>query len=70
MNMKDIKDLDEKAIRAKTAELRSKLRELRFGLVNRQVKNVRELREVKKDIARLLTAGQRKQASAPKHQHA
>lgn len=70
MNMKDIKDLDEKTIRGKLAELRSKLRELRFGLVNRQVKNVRELREVKKDIARLLTAGQRKQTSAPKHQHA
>ncbi len=70
MNMKDIKDLDEKAIRGKITALRSKLRELRFGLVNRQVKNVRELREVKKDIARLLTAGQRKQGSAPKHQHA
>jgi large subunit ribosomal protein L29 len=34
---------------------REKLRDLRFGLVSGKVKNVREIRETKKDIARILT---------------
>jgi len=46
----------------KTAELkkllqdnREKLRELRFNLESGKVKNVREIRKIKKDIARILT---------------
>jgi len=34
---------------------REKLRQLRFDLSSGKVKNVRELREIKKDIARILT---------------
>ncbi|MCD6178222.1 50S ribosomal protein L29 [bacterium] len=36
-------------------EWREKLRELRFNLASGKVKNIREIREVKKDIARILT---------------
>jgi len=36
-------------------EKREKLRILRFDLASRKVKNVREIREIKKDIARILT---------------
>ena len=36
-------------------EKREKLRQLRFDLAAGKVKNVREIRETKKDIARLLT---------------
>lgn len=36
-------------------EKRERLRELRFNLVAGKVKNVREIRETKKDIARILT---------------
>jgi len=36
-------------------EKREKLRILRFDLVSGKVKNVREIREIKKDIARILT---------------
>lgn len=36
-------------------ELRERLRQLRFALFSGKVKNVREIREVKKDIARILT---------------
>lgn len=36
-------------------EKREKLRQLRFDLVAGKIKNVREIREVKKDIARFLT---------------
>lgn len=34
---------------------REKLRQLRFDLAAGKVKNVREIRQIKKDIARLLT---------------
>ena len=36
-------------------EKREKLRILRFDLASGKVKNVREIREIKKDIARILT---------------
>jgi len=36
-------------------ENREKLRQLRFDLAAGKVKNVREIREIKKDIARILT---------------
>jgi len=34
---------------------REKLRQLRFDLVSGKIKNVREVRKIKKDIARILT---------------
>lgn len=37
------------------AEYREKLRQLRFDLAAGKVKNIREIREIKKDIARILT---------------
>jgi len=36
-------------------EKRERLRQLRFDLAGGKVKNVREIRETKKDIARILT---------------
>ena len=36
-------------------DLPEKLRQLRFDLVSGKVKNVREIREIKKDIAKILT---------------
>lgn len=36
-------------------ELRERLRALRFDLASGKVKNVREVRMIKKDIARVLT---------------
>jgi len=37
------------------SERREDLRSLRFALVSGKLKNVREIRETKKDIARILT---------------
>lgn len=34
---------------------REKLRQIRFNLASGKVKNIREIREIKKDIARILT---------------
>jgi large subunit ribosomal protein L29 len=39
--------------------LRSKLRVLRFDLASGKIKNVREIRKIKKDIARILTIEQK-----------
>lgn len=36
-------------------ELRRKLRALRFDLASGKVKNIREIRKIKKNIARILT---------------
>lgn len=37
------------------SEEREKLRQLRFDLASGKVKNIREIRKIKKDIARILT---------------
>ena len=55
MTMKDIRELETKRIHEQLRSVRDKVRELRFGLINREVKHVREVRELKRDIARLLT---------------
>lgn len=36
-------------------EMREKLRALRFDLASGKVKNVREIRQIRKDVARILT---------------
>ncbi len=55
MTMKDIRELETKRIHEQLRSARDKVRELRFGLINREVKHVREVRQLKRDIARLLT---------------
>lgn len=52
----DIKKKTKEDLRKLLAEHRSRLLELRFKLKANQVKDVREVRELKKDVARLLTA--------------
>ncbi len=52
------KELDKKTDKAMTrllSEKRGKLQELRFNLNIRGLKNHREIREVKRDIAKILT---------------
>lgn len=55
MKIKEIRDMKTEELRDKLAEFRTKVRELRFGLQNRQVKNIREIRTTKIAIARLST---------------
>ena len=55
MKIQDLKKLEIKDLDHKLVELRNKSRELRFSIANNQLKNVRELRVVKKDIAKILT---------------
>jgi len=55
MDFKELKSKTEKELKQLLGESRDKLRDLRFKDANKQLKNVREIREIKKIIARILT---------------
>lgn len=55
MKYKELKDKKISELHKLLNDKREKLRELRFKDANKQLKNVREIREVKKTIAKLLT---------------
>lgn len=55
MEISDLKNKNEKDLQELLAQKRDLLRELRFKVSEKQLKDVREIREIKKDIARLLT---------------
>lgn len=54
MKFKEFKNKSEKELQKLLSDFREKVRELRFKAASDQLKNVRELREVKRTIARLL----------------
>ncbi|TAL49323.1 50S ribosomal protein L29 [Patescibacteria group bacterium] len=53
--MKDLKDKTEKDLEKMLREKREALRAFRFGVAGSKVRNVKEGRALRKDIARLLT---------------
>lgn len=55
MRTKELRQKTEKEMKQMLQTLREKARQLRFDLSSGKVKNVKELREVKKDIAKILT---------------
>ena len=55
MEYKEIKTKTEAELHRLLADHRDRLREARFKDASRQLKDVREIREIKKTIARLLT---------------
>jgi large subunit ribosomal protein L29 len=55
MEIKEIKNKAIGELQKMLADKRDKLRELRFKDAAKQLKNIRELRGVKKDIAQILT---------------
>jgi len=55
MKSSELHDLDELSIDRKLAELREEMFNLRFQQATRQLTNTDRLRQVKKDIARVLT---------------
>jgi len=55
MKIAEIKQKSKKELEKILHENKEKLRQLRFDLSAGKVKNVREIRQIKKDIARILT---------------
>ena len=55
MKIKDIKQKSNNDLQKLLSESRERLRQLRFDLAAGKVKNIREIRMIKKDIARILT---------------
>lgn len=55
MKIDELQQKSKTELQARLAESRERLRQLRFDLVSGKVKNVKEIREIKKDIARILT---------------
>lgn len=55
MKISEIKQKSKKELQRLLRNSQDKLRQLRFDLASGKVKNVREIRQIKKDIARILT---------------
>jgi len=55
MKTSELKRKSKSELQKSLLELREKKRNLRFDLVSGKVKNIREIRETKKEIARILT---------------
>lgn len=55
MKISELRNKSKDELKRLLAESREKLRQLRFDIQLKQSKNVREIRKVKKDIAKILT---------------
>lgn len=55
MNIKEIRGKSDKELNKLLFDQREKLRDLNFKLESKQIKNVRDIRKVKKSIAQILT---------------
>jgi len=55
MKISEIRQKSKKELQNMLLESRERLRNLRFDLASGKVKNVRAIRELKKEIARILT---------------
>ena len=55
MKIKEIKEKNNNELKKALVELRNKTAKMRFDISAKQVKNHREIRKAKKDIARILT---------------
>lgn len=55
MKAKDLKQLNHQELQNRAAELRGLVRDLRFKVTTRQHSKVRDLRQTRRDLARVLT---------------
>jgi len=55
MEISELKQKSKDELKKILQDLRERLRQLRFDLAAGKVKNVREIRKIKKEIARILT---------------
>ena len=55
MKIRELRQKSDKELKRTLLNLRDKLRELRFNLSGGKVKNIKEIHQTKKDIARVKT---------------
>lgn len=55
MKMQELRQKPKEELQKLLIDNRERLRQLKFDLASGKVKNVREIRQIKKDIARILT---------------
>jgi large subunit ribosomal protein L29 len=55
MKISELRDKSENELDRMLSELRNKVRDLRFRVASRQLTDVRDIREAKRTIARILT---------------
>lgn len=55
MKIQELKKTNEQELFKNLEEKRKKVQEMRMDLATKKVKNIKELRETKKDIAKILT---------------
>ena len=55
MKIKELRDKNKEELGKMLAEKRDKIRNVRFDIAAKQVKNNREIRNEKRDVARILT---------------
>lgn len=55
MKIQELRKLKKEELHKNLDDNRKKAQELRMSLVTSKVKNIKELREIKKDIAKILT---------------
>ena len=60
----DIRKRSQDDLAKQLSELRGSVRELRFRIAGKEVKNHQQLRQVRKDIARILTVLREKEIKA------
>lgn len=60
MNIEELRKKSKEELKKLLIDYRERLRNLKFDLAAGKVKNVREIRELKKDIARVLTLSKSK----------
>ena len=64
MEIKELRQKPEVELRKQLAQLRENVRDMRFKIVSKQHKDVREIREMRHDIARILTVLKEKKVVA------
>jgi len=66
MKIQELRQKSKNELQKFLQDLREKLRQLNFDLAGGKVKNVREIRQAKKDIARVLTLEKQENMKAKK----
>lgn len=66
MKMTELKEKTDRELDRMLAELRDKVRDMRFKIAARQLADHRDVREARKDIARILTLRKAKAAAEKK----